>query len=335
MRGFDKVAILGSGAFGIALARLAASNAKKIVLWGRDKSVCEYINQHRHHPTRLSQVMFPPNVSADSDLKTVLSDAPVIILALPMAALATVLTRAEEFFISDALVVCTTKGIEEHTNALPCDVIARSVSSLVAERSCYLSGPSFAIELAMGMPTALTIASVDKKAGMRVQEWFSQENCRLYRSQDVIGVCVGGAFKNVIAIAAGACLGLGLGRNALAALITRGLAEVTRLAVRMGGKPNTLSGLSGVGDLILSCTDDMSRNHRLGTLLATGQSLNEALVAIGSVVEGAKTAKAVPFLMSKYHVDLPISLSVHRVLYQGLSVKTAISSLLERKLKEE
>jgi glycerol-3-phosphate dehydrogenase (NAD(P)+) len=258
-----------------------------------------------------------------------------IIIAVPMAALSSVLLKAKTLIQNDAVLISTAKGIEESTLALPNDIIMKILPPPIVKRACYLSGPSFAVELAMDLPTALTLASADQDSAIYVQKSLSSKQCRLYRSDDVIGVNVGGALKNVIAIAAGASLGLGLGKNALAALITRGLAEMARLARCLNGKASTLSGLSGAGDLILSCTDDMSRNHRLGTLLVEGVLLDDALKTIGSVVEGAKTAKAIPALEKKHRVSLPISNAVYRVLYEGLAPKMAIATLLERELKEE
>lgn len=335
MSKLEKVTVVGGGAFGVALAKLAADKSEEIALWARDAKVCASINQNRHHPTRLSNITLPRNVTALADLKLALVDARTVILALPMEALKPVLKQAHKLFSDDAVIVCTAKGIDEEGLALPSDVLKSCLRANLADRACFLSGPSFAVELALGLPTALTLASHDKKAAVLFQESFSRETCRLYRSDDVTGVCVGGALKNVIAIAAGACTGLGLGRNALASLITRGLAEISRLAIAMGGRQATISGLSGAGDLILSCTDDMSRNHRLGTLLADGMPLEQALQMIASVVEGSKTTRAIPRLVAKYGIDMPICMAVYRVLYEGLSTQIAISSLLERRLKEE
>lgn len=335
MRIINKVAVLGGGAFGVALAKLSAVKSNNVILWVRDNNICQYINNKGHHPKYLSQINLSLNVSACNKLPIVLAGADIVILAVPMAALSSVLVQAKEYFSDDIIIICTTKGVEENTLLLPYQVIKQHLSSKLSDRACFLSGPSFAIELSMNMPTAITIASSDHATATFVQEWFANENCRLYRSKDVVGVCVGGAFKNVIAIAAGICCGLGLGRNALAALITRGLSELTRLALCLGGQAATLSGLSGIGDLILSCTDDMSRNHRLGTLLADGIPLKQALAQIDSVVEGLQTAKSIPDLIAKYQIELPICLAVYKVLYENLSTKTAISSLLSRSLKEE
>ncbi len=335
MTKFDHVAVLGAGAFGVALSRLVAKKAQSVSLWGRDETVCRRINETRHHPTRLPHVTLAHNITALSDPVIAVRDADCVIFAVPMAALRTTLELTKPVMKPDAVVVSTAKGIEEDTLLLPCQVITNVLPTSRAHRACYLSGPSFAVELAMDLPTALTLASLDQHAATLVQNGLSSTNCRIYRTDDVVGVSVGGALKNVIAIAAGACTALGLGRNALAALITRGLAEMARLTHAVNGKAATLSGLSGAGDLILSCTDDMSRNHRLGTLLADGWGLTEALTQIGSVVEGAKTAKAVPELVRRHSIEMPISQAVYEVLYQGVSAKTAISSLLMRSLKDE
>lgn len=331
----DNIAVLGGGAFGMALAKLAARRSGQVMVWARDEAVCQHINQHRHHPNKLPSVVMPINVAATSDLARALKQAKIVIIALPMQALEEVLRKAQGLFDEQAIIVCTTKGIDEEQLLLPCHVIERSLSKPLAQRACYLSGPSFAIELALGLPSALVLAGFNEASKRLVQIQFSSSHFRLYRSADVVGVCVGGALKNVIAIAAGACAGLALGKNALSSLITRGLFEMTRLAKAMGGKEITLSGLSGVGDLILTCTDDRSRNYRLGTLLAGGAKLDAALAAIGSVVEGANTAKSIPALRAKFRVELPILEAVYQVLYQGLSPSQAMATLLARTPEEE
>jgi glycerol-3-phosphate dehydrogenase (NAD(P)+) len=332
---FDKIAVLGGGTFGIALAKLFALTSEQVLLWVRDEKVCQFINTHRHHPHRLMQIRIPNNVLALSDLAICVTNIPIVVFALPIPALTSVLTKASNFLHEDVIIVSTAKGVEQDSLALPYQVIKKTLTFWQYKRSCYLSGPSFAIELANDLPTALTLASLDDESANLLQQRFSKKNFRLYRSSDIIGVCLGGALKNVIAIAAGACSGLKLGKNAIASLITRGLAEITRLAIAMGGKPETLRGLSGMGDLILSCTDDMSRNHRFGTLLAQGFDLNSALLTIGSVVEGVNTTKTVPHLINRFNIDMPISLAVYQVLYHGLSSQDAISSLLSRSLKDE
>jgi len=332
---FEKIAILGGGAFGIALAKIASSQATKVVVWVRDQKVCEHINSYHNHPSILSNILLPTWVTATTDIREALDNAPAVILTVPMQALRSVLTQARAYFDPQAIIINTAKGIESPSLELPCDIIRQTLFAHNANKACYLSGPSFAAELAQGLPTALTLASKDRNSAILFQQEFSQKNLRIYYSDDVIGVLVGGALKNIIAIAAGACSGLGLGRNALASLITRGLSEISRLAKSMGGRAQTLSGLSGVGDLVLSCTDPMSRNYRLGLLLAENYHLPEALAHIGSVVEGAKTAQAIPGLIKKYRVDMPISLAVYQVLYEDMALEQAMSRLLNRVLKDE
>lgn len=335
MRGFRKVAILGGGEFGVALAKQAAIKSKGVVLWARDPDVCSRINSDRRHPHKLSQITLPENVVASSDLKSSVVDCSVAIVAVPMASLSQVVTPLGGLLKKDAIVVSTAKGIEEDTLCLPHEVLKRCLPGPLADRACFLSGPSFAIELALALPTALSLASQDQEVARIFQMQFSSEHCRLYRSSDVIGVGVGGALKNVIAIAAGACRSLALGRNALAALITRGLNEIRRLAVCWGAEDETLSGLCGMGDLILSCTDELSRNHRLGFFIGQGMDIKTAHRKIGGVVEGARTAKAIPHLLSRYDIEMPISQAVHDVLYNGLMVDDALSSLMSRKLDDE
>jgi glycerol-3-phosphate dehydrogenase (NAD(P)+) len=334
-----KIALLGGGAFGVALAKISALQFSEIVLWARDFFVCEHINSYHRHPQKLAHIELPKNIVATNNLSTALKNAHVVILTLPMGALESVLTQACHLFEPTANIISTAKGIAMSSAGLklPCDIIQETLPHKIAQRACYLSGPSFALELAENLPTALTLAcaSAHRATALQVQREFSQKNLRLYYSEDVIGVCVGGALKNVIAIAAGACMGLGLGRNALASLITRGLVEMSRLAKSMGGEPETLRGLSGMGDLVLSCTDTMSRNFRLGNLLAKKLTLQQGLDQIGSVVEGAQTAKAVEALTQKYHIEMPISSAVYQVLYENTPLEKAMTALLTRDLKDE
>lgn len=335
MKAYKKIAVLGAGSFGVALSKMAAAKAQEVVLWGRNAQVCEAINLDHHHPHSLSQIALPKTIRASLDLEESLYGASVVFLTLPLEAMTEVLLRAKAFLSSDVLLVSTAKGITQAQLFLPNDIIEHSVAKELHQRTLYLSGPSFAIELAQGLPTAMTIASVLRPDAQQFRKNFSTPNCRLYYTSDVIGVLVGGALKNVIAIAAGVCSELKLGKNAQASLITRGLAEMGRLAKKMGGHVQTLMGLSGVGDLVLSATDAMSRNFRLGTLLAQGYNREESLKQIGAVVEGANTARAIVPLMEHYGVELPISHAVYRVLYQGLPPLEGIESLLMRKLKDE
>ncbi len=332
---YTKITILGAGAFGVALAKLASHHAKEVALWARSASACTLINNTHKHPTKLSDVVLAPHVKATNSLAKALDKSSVVIIAVPMDALSEVLSAAALYISPQAVLISTAKGIKASSLKLSCDIINDILSADIAHRACYLSGPSFASELAQGLPTALTIASKNSLYALDIQKKFSYNHVRLYYSDDVIGICVGGALKNVIAIAAGACFGLNLGRNALASLITRGLAEITRLAIHMGAKSKTLRGLSGMGDLVLSCTDTMSRNYQLGVLLAQGMNLDNACSHIGSVVEGSKSALAIKDLIYKYNIEMPISLSVYNVLYNNLCPQKALESLFERELKNE
>lgn len=329
----NKITVLGSGSFGLALAKLVSSNVDNVVLWGRSADDCDYINKYNKHPHKLSEVMLPENILATNDIKKALDGAEIVLVAVPMQALKEVMSLTKNY-MSNAIIICTSKGMLDDLS-LSVDIINNVMPYDIARNTCYLSGPSFALELAKKLPTALTIASVDSESTRTAQKILSTEHCRIYSSKDVIGVCCGGALKNIIAIAAGACNALGLGRNALSALITRGLWEVTKISVCMGAEEKTLTGLSGVGDLLLSCTDEMSRNYKLGVLLAKGFTFSKALSNINSVVEGANTVKAIPHLANKYGIDLPICSKVYQVLYENFLIKDAISDLLKRELKAE
>lgn len=331
---YERVAVLGGGAFGVALSKLVARHAKKVILWCRDQEVAFNINTYHRHPKVLREIPLPKSIEASLDLGYALRDSSLVIVAVPLEALEEVLNKAQAFFAQNTLLVSTSKGIDNELR-LSNQIIHMSLPHEIAKKACYLSGPSFAIELAQDLPTALTVASEDKKSAHNFQKHFKTTYCRLYYSEDVTGVLVGGALKNVIAIASGVCREFNLGKNAQASLITRGLAEMARLAKKMGGEEKTLMGLSGVGDLVLSATDEMSRNFKLGTFLAKGFDLTSCLQKIGSVVEGAKTAKAIVPLCEKYDVELPICHGVYQVLYENIAPKDAISSLLNRELKAE
>lgn len=327
MREFKKIAVLGGGAFGAALAQALSPKSEKVFLWLRNKHVMECINRDHQHPTKLNSVLLSQNIIAELDIKQALLGAQIVVIALPINALSDVVAHASPFIDKDAIVVCTTKGIEEKSLRLPCDIISDNLPRSLSQRACFLSGPSFAKELVQGLPTALSLANKDVGLARSISQSLSSKNLQLYPQEDTIGVCVGGALKNVIAIAAGACTALGLGKNALASLITQGVFETNTLAKARGAHHQTLEGLSGVGDLVLSCTDSESRNFRLGTLLVSGLELKNALTAIGSAVEGVDTAKAIPSLCQKYTISLPICSMVFQALYEDVALKKGMDSL--------
>jgi len=329
-----KMAVLGAGAFGSAFAKLLSVNYD-ISLWARDLELVQAINLAHQHPKRLAGVFFPKNVTATANMEEALADSILVISALPLVSLRSVWTQATQFLPPDAYILSLTKGIEQETLELPAGILQQILPSSACARLTFLSGPTFAQELAAFMPAAATLAAIELQTALDVQKMISLETFRTYVSTDVAGVELGGALKNVIAIAAGIGHGLNLGQNAQAALITRGIAEVARLAVAMGAQPLTLAGLSGLGDLVLTCSSTMSRNFRLGSNLSLGMNLEAALLDIGQTVEGVNTAKSARQLSQKFSIEMPISESVYSVLFEGVPSRQAAYDLMTRKLTHE
>jgi glycerol-3-phosphate dehydrogenase (NAD(P)+) len=274
-------------------------------------------------------------VIASPKLEEVLRDAQIVVGAVPSAHTRGIFALGLPHFSRDAVFVSATKGLEPATHLRMSEVVSQVINARFVPSVAVLSGPSFAAEAAQGHPTAVALASDDAARGAFLQEEFSGPTFRLYTNDDVLGVELAGAMKNVMAIAAGACQGLGLGRNSLAALITRGLAEMTRLAVALGGKPETLSGLAGMGDLILTCYGAQSRNRHVGFELGQGRSLTEILAGMTMVAEGVGTTAALLALAKENHIELPITEQVHSILHLGNSPREAIRAIMERPLKHE
>ncbi|MFN3544084.1 MAG: NAD(P)H-dependent glycerol-3-phosphate dehydrogenase [Thiobacillus sp.] len=326
-----KLAVLGAGAWGTALAASWATQ-HGVTLWGRNAAEMEALRTTRMNARYLPDCPLPSTLSFSADLDDTLVGAELVVLAVPSGGLRAVLTALAARAALPPL-VWVSKGFEPGSRRLPHQLIAEL---LPAQReSAVLSGPSFAQEVAQGFPTALTLAAQHAGLARRLAEALSSHCLRLYAHDDVIGVEVGGALKNVMAIAAGICDGLGLGHNARAALITRGLAEMTRLGVRLGGHFETFMGLSGLGDLVLTTTGDLSRNRQVGLRLARGQVLNTILAELGHVAEGVTTAREVDALAAELDVEMPISHAVCQMLFEGLPAAQAVDALLNRDIKQE
>ena len=329
------IAVLGAGAWGTALAiRFAA--AHDVWLWTRSGEHAADLNAMRSNTRYLPGHALPDRLHTTSDLPAALADAALIIAAVPSNALRGLAQDLRARAGTDAKrapLVWLCKGFETGSGKLPHQVLAEAWPDHPA--AAVLSGPSFAQEVAGGLPAALTVASNDLEFARRTAQALHDPRLRLYASTDVIGVELGGAVKNVIAIAAGIADGLGFGLNARAALVTRGLAELTRLGLKLGGKPETFMGLSGMGDLILTCTGDLSRNRQLGLRLAAGESLEGALRDLGHVAEGATTAIEVAQLGARLGVEMPITTAVAQILKQEMPPREAVTALLARGLKDE
>lgn len=321
------ITVIGAGAWGTALAiSLAASH--RVTLWARDAEQVALMRATRCNQRYLPDAELPDNLLLSADFSAALTDAKLIILSVPAAALRATLERLVASGIDLSGVVWLCKGFEAETSLLPHQVAEQVLPAGIA---CgVLSGPSFALEVARGLPTALVLASNDEVFAQRTAQALHHARLRVYASNDVIGVEVGGAVKNVMAIAAGVCDGMKLGNNARAALIARGLAEITRLGLKLGGRPETLGGLSGAGDLILTCTGDLSRNRRVGLLLAQNQSLDEILAQLGHVAEGVYAVREVHSLARRLGVDMPISEAVYHVLYDHVPAAEMVATLLNR-----
>jgi glycerol-3-phosphate dehydrogenase (NAD(P)+) len=329
----QRIAVLGAGSWGTALASHCARIGHEVCLWGRDEALVSDIMRTGENPGYLPGIPLSSAITATSSLEAALSGAAIVIAAIPSHGMRDVLRRAAPAVASDAIVVSATKGLETDSLDRMSQVIADEIGT--DRPVVVLSGPSFASEVARGLPTAIVAASVDQEAGCRVQEALKGPAFRLYASDDVSGVEFGGALKNVIAIAAGAVEGLGLGHNALAALITRGLVEISRLASAGGARRDTLSGLSGLGDLVLTCTGDLSRNRRVGFELGRGRTLSEILSPMRMVAEGVRTTHAALALGARHRVELPIAAQMAAVLDGRTSPRDAVETLMLRRQRQE
>ena len=326
--------VLGGGSWGTALASQLARQGHETQLWDRNAERCDHINTHRQNPRYLKGIQLPDRLWANTDLEEAVRSAELIVPVLPSHALRGVLQRASSFWTADAHICCASKGIEEVSLDTMWQVMEDELTPRLMSNATLLYGPSFALEVATNKPTAVVIAG-KKKAADLAAEAFHGGAFRTYHSEDVMGVCIGGSLKNVMAIACGVSDGVGLGANARAALITRGLAEVTRLAVCMGANPLTMMGLAGMGDLVLTCTGNLSRNRRVGLALGAGRSLEDILTELGEVAEGVRTTKSAYNLAKKVGVELPITSEVYALLYEGKPAPLALQDLLGRGRRSE
>ena len=330
-----EVAVLGAGSWGTALAKHLADQGHRVRLWARRPEQAEHMQVHRENPDYLRGAELPPTLMATSDLQAALEGTSAVVVVVPTEANRSLLEQALAHVPAGAPVVSATKGIEQGTLRLVSGIFEDVFPPDRHSMLTYLGGPSFAKEVALGVPTAVSVAGHDEVVRQQVQALFNTPRFRVYTTSDVIGVEVGGALKNVVAIAAGVADGMGLGHNTRAALITRGLAELSRLAMKLGADPLTLAGLSGMGDLVLTCTGDLSRNRRVGMGLGQGKSLAEILDELGMVAEGVKTAKSAHELAEREGVDMPIVREVHAILYEDKPAREALVALMTRPLKDE
>ena len=326
--------VLGAGSWGTALAMQLARLGHDTVIWDRNPDRCAHINTHHTNPRYLTDVSLPVNLRAQFDLRAATAHAELLVPVLPSHALRGVMQGAAGSVASDAWICCASKGIEDGSLMTMHEVLVETLHPEHHGRVSMLYGPSFAREVAQGLPTAVVCAGPLGAAEVGA-EAFHGDNFRAYTTEDLVGVCIGGSLKNVMAIACGVSDGVGLGSNARAALITRGLAEISRLAVTLGANPLTMMGLAGMGDLVLTCTGNLSRNRRVGLALGEGRSLEDILTELGEVAEGVITAKSAQALARRVGVEMPITEQIYRMLYEDLPVRTAMALLLSRERKAE
>lgn len=325
--------VLGAGSWGTALAIQLARVALPTLLWGRDPTHLAELQRDRRNARYLPDAPFPEQLRIEPDLKTALQASRDVIVAVPSHALRGMLQEIAPHLLPDARVAWATKGFEVSTGLLPHQVAREVLGENVP--TAVISGPTFAKEVGAGLPTAMTIAASDAGYAAELAQRFSGQNFRAYTSTDITGVEVGGAIKNVMAIGAGISDGLGFGANTRIALIARGVVEMTRLGVALGAKKETFMGLAGLGDLVLTCTDNQSRNRRFGLALASGEKVDAAQKTIGQVVEGVLAANAVRTVAERAGVEMPICEQVYRVVYEGVAPKDAVKELMSRALKPE
>jgi len=327
------IAVLGAGSWGTALGLLLARNGFRVFLWGRDAAHMAQLAHERRNEAYLPGIEFPSHLLIREDLHELCQEARHFVLAVPSAGVRTLLRAIKSSIGDESLFAQATKGMEPGTAKRLSEVAHEELGA--DARWTVVSGPTFAREVAHGLPTALTVAAVRSADAAAVAEWLRNDRVRVYTTHDVAGVEAGGTVKNVLAIATGISDGLGFGANARAALVTRGLAEMTRLGLAMGGQLETFMGLSGIGDLVLTCTDNTSRNRQVGLAIGRGLKLPEVLAELGQVAEGVNGSREVVALAQRYHIDMPISEQVYRVLFEQVPPHIAVDTLLKRDARPE
>ena len=329
------IAVLGAGSWGTTLAWLLAQRCDDVRLWCRDPERAEAIQSSRHNERYLPQLELPAGLAAVSSLEAALDGVELVVSAVPTQATRGILTEARTRIAGDCPLLLANKGLELDTGLRPSQVAAAVWGDGASDRLCVLSGPNLAHEIAAGLPATTVIASENPDLAEALQNLLGSHRFRVYTNDDVVGVELGGALKNPIAIVAGICDGLGVGDNAKAGVVTRGLAEISRLALAAGARPATLSGLSGMGDLIATAYSGLSRNHRLGLALGRGEDLETAQSELGQVAEGVPTTKAACLLAGELGVELPITAELRKVLFEGYPIAEAIPALMRRELRRE
>lgn len=330
-----KTAVFGTGSWGTALALVLADNGHEVMMWGRKKEQVDEINTAHSNERYLPSVEIPELIQATTSMKEAVEDAEIVVLVVPTKAMREVTSKLNQLLKTPVMLVHAAKGIEIESLKRVSEIIEDEIDASKRKNIAVLSGPSHAEEVSLRQPTTVTVSSTDPETAKALQDLFINLKFRVYTNPDMIGVELGGALKNIIALGAGLSDGIGYGDNAKAALITRGLAEISRLGIKMGANPLTFSGLAGMGDLIATCTSKHSRNWRAGNMLGKGKSLDEVLKSMGMVVEGVRTTEAAFRLAKREGVDMPITTGLHKVLFEGQLPKEAVESLMNRTRTEE
>lgn len=331
----EDIAVVGAGSYGTCLAMLFGRAGHRVCLWARNSATAAQMQESREAASYLPGHKLPDSVTVSSDLESAVRGKRFIVGVTPSHGSREVLGKAAQWFDPDAIVINASKGLEDGTLFTIDRVYADIFPQRIAERATYLSGPTFATEIAAGLPAAIVLAGRDDATTLAAQAALTALHFRIYRTDDVIGVLIGGALKNVVAIGAGISDGMGLGSNTRVALMTRGLAEITRVGVALGANPLTFAGLSGMGDLVLTCSGDASRNRRVGLALGQGRKMGEILAEMTQVAEGVKTSKVAKELTAKLGVDSPIIDAMYAIIHEGVPVRDAILRLLSRAPRSE
>jgi glycerol-3-phosphate dehydrogenase (NAD(P)+) len=329
-----KISVIGAGSFGTAMALVAQRCGNQVMLWAHDARVADAINSSRTNAVYLPNIALPDEIWVTNDLEEAATFSDTMVMVVPSHHYRDVLTRVRTYIDEPVTVVSGTKGIENETQQRMSE-ISHQVLGTLLKGFAVLSGPTFALETARGEPTAAVIASHDTDCAQGIQRALSSNSFRLYHSSDVVGVELAGSLKNVIAIASGVLEGLGLGNNTTAALITRGLHEITRLSIALGGRLETMAGLAGMGDLVLTCTGSLSRNRAVGVGLGKGKKLQDILGEMRAVAEGVKTSRSAKQLAERHGIEMPIATEMYQVLYENESARAALQRLMSRSLKAE
>ncbi len=334
----NKIAIIGAGSWGTAIAMLLAEKGLRTVLWGHNESQIHLLQKERENKKYLNGFPFPDTLNLEADLKEAATGADVVCMVIPSHGYRSIFSKLVPYLKTGSYVVSAVKGIENESLMTMTQVMRDTLGSALTAKNLVLSvlsGPSFAKEVVMGLPTLITVGCDELHHAQQLQSVFYTDRFRVYAAEDMIGIEISAALKNVVAIATGICDGLQFGLNSRAALITRGLAEITRMGVAMGASPSTFSGLSGLGDLILTCTGDLSRNRTVGFKLGEGKNLPQILDSMEMIAEGVKTTESAHKLALQLQVEMPILEEVYQILYKGKQCSTAVNDLLTRELKSE